>query len=247
MTPPMSWARQSNAAAVVAVALALFAAVAAAQPAAAPSASAPAPAPAPAAPSTRAACAFMLNSPRYYQLTAEATLQGAGADTLVNDALLRALRAGLSLASCQLVMSQGEACASGTPALPCADPLFYCDGGMVLAADVYAAVASGDCAAPGSNDTLVCAAIAANPAIGAAVGSGTCKPACAVAGAAAAAPAEEAPADCLSYTVTVNAPTEAAAQAAGTALSATDLAGSLGGAAAFSVVSAGGKLPLMAV
>lgn len=197
----------------------------------------------------KGSCSFVYNNPRYYQVVAQATLQGASSDTLVNDALFRVLRPQLMLAPCQLGMSEGTPCTSGTPALPCANPLYQCDNGVQLAPDVYEAAKNGDCNAPGANATLLCTAVLANPNLAALVAGGSCKPACATE-AGAPAPGMEPPADCFSYDITIDASTKEAAQAAAASLTspalqgavANGLGGFTGTALRFAVVSAGTRL-----
>lgn len=154
-------------------------------------------------------CEFVMNTARYYQVVAEATLQGVENDTLVNDALIRLLRGQLLLSSCQLVMSEGANCTSGTTSLPCADPIFQCGNGIVISKDVYNAVLSGSCEGT-ANNTLVCGVIATNPEIPKAVVSGACKPTCISAGGLQT--AQSLPASCLSYQITIDNPSEAQAQ-----------------------------------
>ena len=182
-----------------------------------------APAPGPEAPPLRnGSCAFVFNGARYYQVQVDATLQGARDSVFVNDALIRLLRGQLQVAPCQLTMSEGEACTSGTQALPCADPVFQCSNGLVISEDVYTAVLSGACTNSTANNTLVCGAVAANPAISAAVASGSCKPSC-VSGTAGLQTPQNLPPACISYSITIDAPTRAAADALAAAIAGPDL------------------------
>ena len=64
-------------------------------------------------------CSFVYTSPRFYRVEAEVTLQGVRTDeNLLNDAFIRMLRSQLGLNACQLAMSQGTNCTSGTQQLP---------------------------------------------------------------------------------------------------------------------------------
>jgi len=202
-----------------------------------------APGPAPDNLKRNGTCAFVYARARYYQVTAEATLQGSSNDTFVNDALIRLLRAQLQVAPCQLTMSQGEPCTSGTAALPCSDPVFQCGNGLTISQDVYTAVVQGTCQGP-ANNTLVCATIAANAAIPAAVATGTCEPACVTGNTTQA--SQQPPTSCSSYQITIDAPTLDAANQLATALTqatlATSVTSGLGGFAesnmAFLIVDA---------
>lgn len=161
-------------------------------------------------------CGFVYTSPRFYRVEAEVTLQGVQTnDTLLNDAFIRLLRSRLGLAQCQLGMSAGVNCTSGTQQLPCSDPVFNCGGGVVISEDIYNAVSSGDCAEPAANNTLVCASAAANPAIAAAIAAGSCRPAC-LSGSSQA--VQEFPVSCASFLIGVDAPDRASAIAAASAL-----------------------------
>jgi Thrombospondin type 1 domain len=181
----------------------------------------PAPAPGWAPVIRNGTCAFVYTSPRFFRVEAEITLQGVRTDdVLLNDALIRALRAQLKLSPCQVGMSQGTNCTSGTQQLPCSDPVFNCGQGVVISEDVYNAAINGDCATPSANNTLVCNTIAANSAISAAVSSGSCRPAC-LSGSAQA--TQEFPIACTSYLVSIDAPDKAAALVAAASLGNTTL------------------------
>jgi hypothetical protein len=166
-------------------------------------------------------CAFVYTSPRFYRVKAEITLQGVRTDeVLLSDSLIRILRAQLKLSPCQVGMSQGTNCTSGTQQLPCSDPVFNCGQGIVISEDVYNAAINGDCAIQTANNTLVCNTIAANPAISSAVSAGSCRPAC-LSGSAQA--TQEFPVACTSYLVSIDAPDKAAALVAAASLGNTTL------------------------
>ena len=115
-------------------------------------------------------CPFTRDQPRYYQILSTLSVENAGSDTLINDALIRALRRSLMVSECQIVMSEGVACTSGTQELPCADPVHLCSStttsaGTVLTDDVYDAIISESCdtngdglvdSLDGTMRTLVC-------------------------------------------------------------------------------------------
>jgi len=122
-------------------------------------------------------CSFTRDQPRFQQILARLTLENAGtADTLINDALIRALRKRLMVAECQIILSEGVPCTSGTVDLPCAEPVHVCvsstpgeDSGpsarTVLTNDVYDAIAFESCDSNGDGlvdvldgdmSTLVC-------------------------------------------------------------------------------------------
>lgn len=183
-----------------------------------------APAPAPASGERNGSCGFVSNRARYYQVEAEATLQGSINDTLVNDALIRLMRSQLLVAPCQLVISEGEPCTSGTLSLPCADPVFQCGDGVVISEDVYNAAVKGSCQGP-ANNTLVCAVIAANPQIPTIVASGVCKPTC-ISGGGLQEP-QNFPTSCISFQITLDAPTQEQAQELAAALAAPGLAATI--------------------
>ncbi|KAL4541424.1 hypothetical protein Ndes2437B_g05787 [Nannochloris sp. 'desiccata'] len=166
-------------------------------------------------------CAFVYTSPRFYRVKAEITLQGVRTDdVLLNDSLIRVLRAQLNLSPCQVGMSQGTNCTSGTQQLPCSDPVFNCGQGLVISQDIYNAAINGDCVTQTANNTLVCNTIAANPAISSAVSAGSCRPAC-LSGSAQA--TQEFPVACTSYLVSIDAPDKAAALVAAASLGNTTL------------------------
>ena len=161
-------------------------------------------------------CSFVYTSPRYYRVTAEVTLQGVRTnEVLLNDAFIRLLRSELGVAPCQLSMTQGSNCTSGTQQLPCSDPVFNCGNGTMISEDVYIAVRQGNCENLTANNTLVCNTIAANPSISQAVVSGLCRPAC-ISGTPQA--TQELPVACNSYTLSVDAADKAAALAIASAL-----------------------------
>lgn len=118
-------------------------------------------------------CGFMHSQPRFYQLLSSLTVANvATTDTLINDALLRTLRRRLMVAECQIILSEGVACTSGTPELPCTDPVHLCPDSagtqaqpVLLTDDVYDAIVSESCdgngdglvdALDGTMNTLVC-------------------------------------------------------------------------------------------
>lgn len=157
----------------------------------------------------RSRCNFVTTTPRYYRVEAEVTLQGVKVDeVLVSDFMIRLLRTEMGLAPCQLGLSQGSICTSGTQQLPCSDPVFNCSQNMVLSEDTYNAVVNRECIYPTANNTLVCAAIAANPAISQAVNAGLCRPSC-LSGTPMA--TQEFPVACMSFQLGIDAPTNAAA------------------------------------
>jgi hypothetical protein len=94
-------------------------------------------------------CGFMSYQPRYYQVLSTLSLQNAAVDEiLVNDALIRTLRRRLMVAECQLILSEGTECTSGTPELPCTEPVHYCyTNGQetVLTNDVHTSIALESC------------------------------------------------------------------------------------------------------
>ncbi len=181
----------------------------------------PAPAPEWAPVIRNGTCAFVYTSPRFFRVKAEITLQGVKTDdALLNDSLIRALRAQLKLSPCQVAMSQGTNCTSGTQQLPCSDPVFNCGQGIIISEDVYNAALNGDCSTPTANNTLVCNTIAATPAISSAVISGSCRPAC-LSGSAQA--TQEFPVACTSYLVSIDSPDKASALDAAASLGNTTL------------------------
>lgn len=161
-------------------------------------------------------CAFIDAGARYFRAEAQVTLQGTNSSSVyVNDALVRVLLTQLQVSSCQLSVSQGTNCTSGTQNLPCADPIFYCAKNVVISLDIYNAVMNGDCSDPSTNSTLLCTTIAADPSIVAAVNSGTCRPKCL----SDASGSQNLPVGCLSFDVSVASPTNADASAAAATLS----------------------------
>ena len=151
-------------------------------------------------------CGFLHTEPRYYQVTSVLTLQNVpGNDIFVNDALVRTLRRQLLLAECQVSLSEGVPCVSGTEQLPCAEPVHKCPGvdsvtgstltadgsSFVLTNDVYKAIVDESCDSNGdgvadsidSVNMLVCGTIATyGPSVQSAVKRGACKALCTLAG-----------------------------------------------------------------
>ena len=178
---------------------------------------------APPFPTARSKCSFTLTTPRFYRVQAEVTLQGVKVDdVLVSDFLIRLLRPELGVAPCQLDLSQGANCTSGTQQLPCSDPVFNCSQNLVISEDIYNAVLNKECTYPTANNTLVCAAIAANQAITAAVSSGLCRPTC-LSGTPMA--TQQFPVGCLSFQLGIDVQTSEAAISALAALGDTNLQG----------------------
>ncbi len=118
-------------------------------------------------------CGFTHSQPRFYQLLSGLTLQNVAIpDTLVNDALIRTLRRRLMVSECQILLSEGVPCTSGTQELPCTDPVHLCpspaptgSGQVVLTDDVYDAIVAESCDSNGDGlvdmldgtmSTLVC-------------------------------------------------------------------------------------------
>lgn len=125
------------------------------------------------------ACSFVERSPRYYSLEAALQVAGAGGDVLLSDALLRGVAAAFGLADCQAVLSEGRRCSAGLAGVPCQDPFWLCGSGLVVAASLYEAAASGLCQLGGAaGATATCEALAARPAVAAAVAAGQCQQAC---------------------------------------------------------------------
>lgn len=175
------------------------------------------PAPGPELASSNSSCAFTYAGARYHQTIAEITLQSALDNIFINDALIRLLRPQLGVEQCQLSLSQGVNCTAGTQTLPCSDPIFSCSNGIVVSYDTYAAIMNGDCTNAATKATLVCETIIANPSLVTAVESGTCRPQC-VSSTTPASTTHAIPVGCLSYTLTVDAPTKSAAMAVAAAL-----------------------------
>lgn len=172
---------------------------------------------------TKGACNFVYSGARYYQVEAQATLLGSNGDIFVNDALIRLLRSQLNIAPCQLDLSEGAPCFTNSlhQPLPCADPVFDCGNELIISKDVFSAVASGDCNATSPTlKTAVCETIANNPNITTAVNSGACVPLCIQD---AMGKQSASTNTCLSYDITLNAPTEEVAQALAANLTSTDL------------------------
>lgn len=125
------------------------------------------------------ACSFVERSPRYYSVEAALQVAGAGGDVLLSDALLRGVAAAFGLADCQAVLSEGRRCSAGLAGVPCQDPFWLCGSGLVVAASLYEAAASGLCQLGGAaGATATCEALAARPAVAAAVAAGQCQQAC---------------------------------------------------------------------
>ncbi len=118
-------------------------------------------------------CGFIHSQPRFYQLLAGLTLQNVALpDTLVNDALIRTLRRLLMVSECQIILSEGIPCTSGTQELPCANPVHLCpssastgSGQIALTDDLYDAIITESCdrngdglvdMLDGTMSTLVC-------------------------------------------------------------------------------------------
>jgi hypothetical protein len=152
-------------------------------------------------------CGFLHTEPRYYQVTSMLTLQNVpGNDIFVNDALVRTLRRQLLVAECQVSLSEGAPCVSGTEQLPCAEPVHKCPGmdaatgslltadgsSFVLTNDVYKAIVDESCDSNGDGVTdtidsvnmLVCGTVATyGPGVQSAVKRGACKAVCTLMGA----------------------------------------------------------------
>ena len=167
-------------------------------------------------------CTFVSNSPRYYQVKAEASLWGAQEDVLLNDALVRLLRSRLLLSKCQLKVSEGVPCIGGTKELPCSDPSFMCGSTITVTSDIYDAVVGGDCAPDSpTSDTLVCKTIGDNPEISTAILGGKCRPFCASSSGDII--AETLPTNCMSFQITIDSPTQTKAETVAREISAVDL------------------------
>ena len=173
-------------------------------------------------------CSFLTNEPRYYQVDAVVTIQNAPMDDVfLNDGLVRLLRRRLLVAPCQISLSVGSPCDSGILSLPCAEPVFTCqgDGGLdsevVVTNDVVKAVKEDLCDANndgvvknGELNMLVCNVVAAHPGIVPLIQQDKCTPSCppveqssennfAI---------EQALANCLSFNLLLSSPTEEGAK-----------------------------------
>ncbi len=186
-------------------------------------------------------CGFMHSQPRFYQLLSGLTLQNVAVpDTLVNDALIRTLRRRLMVSECQIVLSEGMPCTSGTQELPCADPVHICPrsastgstvssetGQVVLTDDVYDAIVTESCdrngdglvdMLDGTMSTLVCGQVLdLGPAVQTLVRQGACTAVCDVNSLIGGNGGEwegnqiSAGSSCLSFDLTLNLATEQAA------------------------------------
>lgn len=171
-----------------------------------------------------AGCSFLTNEARYYQVDSVVTIQNAPMDDVfLNDGLVRLLRRRLLVAPCQISLSVGAPCESGTVSLPCAEPIFTCqgDGGLdsevVVTNDVVKAVKEDLCDANnvgvvknGEMKMLVCNVVAAHPGIVPLIQQNKCTPSC---------PPTELPMEanggieqklvnCLSFNLLLSSPTE---------------------------------------
>ena len=178
-------------------------------------------------------CGFMSYQPRYFQVLSSLTLQNVpGGDILVNDALIRILRRRLMVAECQMVLSEGVPCTSGTQDLPCTDPVHSCafqgqqgQEQVVLTNDVYDAIVSESCdsngdglvdALDGPMRTLVCGEVLdSGTTVQRMVRQGSCTAICDLdaflGGNYTAGTAADVGSSCLSFELTLNVATEQAA------------------------------------
>ena len=156
--------------------------------------------------SNQTACRFVENSPRYYTVETDLTILGVDNQYPASDALIRALQKELVLDECQLSVTQAESCDSGTPNLPCPDPFYQCDGGIIISPTLYDTILNGDCAVPGAAGSLMCQALSKDSSTVQAVNSGSCKAACFVTPTIQAT-ASVIPSDCINSQVTIKVPT----------------------------------------
>lgn len=174
-------------------------------------------------------CSFLHTQPRYYQVTSVLTLQNVPEnDELLNDALIRTLRRQLLLSECQVILSEGVACTSGTTNLPCSDPVHRCSLGSPvepvnwLTNDVYRAIVEETCDVNGDGvvdslddvNTLVCQQVVEySPEAQRLVKSGACEPTCDVGQNSTIDYTLDSDLDaCLRFDLTLNLPTEQAAK-----------------------------------
>lgn len=163
-------------------------------------------------------CGFLHNEARYYTVTSTITLQNVPAgDIFINDGLIRTLRRQLLLAECQIGLAEGVPCPSGTASLPCAQPVYVCkdsgaaenDASTMVTQDVYEAVEDGRCEG-GDVNLLVCDMVKQyGPELKELVDNGSCVAQCRAEG------NQEGVAvsidGCMSFDLTLSAPTEQAA------------------------------------
>lgn len=132
-------------------------------------------------------CNFLKTGARYYQVKSMLTLQNVDTtNVFINDGLIRTLRSQLLLGECQMSMSEGTTCESGTPGLPCAEPVYECmyQGRMTtITGDIYEAIKESSCIVNGTSgvgqkNTLVCDSIFADPSMTQAVEQGNCVSTC---------------------------------------------------------------------
>lgn len=179
-------------------------------------------------------CSFLHVQPRYYQVTSTLTVQRVPRnDEMLNDALIRILRRQLVLSECQVILTEGTACTSGTADLPCSNPFHRCgpisDEGIEtpiwLSNEVYLGILDGSCDENGDGvvdtldnaSTLVCQSIVEyGPELQRRVKSQGCEPTCEIEISLGMNTTqninyESKPEDCLSFELTLNLPTEQAA------------------------------------
>jgi hypothetical protein len=169
---------------------------------------------------TTGGCSFLHTQPRYYQVKSVLTLQNVPKDDkLLNDALLRTIRRQLLLSECQVILSEGVVCTSGTRALPCAEPVHRCElaSPVWLSNDMYTAIMEETCDENGDGlvdgldevKTLVCQQIVEyGPEVQQLVKSKGCEPTCDI--------ISNSTVDknldgCMRFDLTLNVPTEQAA------------------------------------
>ena len=169
---------------------------------------------------TTGGCSFLQTQPRYYQVTSVLTLQNVPEhDELLNDALIRTIRRQLLLSECQVIMSEGVACTSGTVELPCAEPVHKCgiQSPVWLTNDIYTAIMeescdeNGDGVVDGLDDvrTLVCQQVLQyGPQVQGLVKSRECESTCEIG---INNTSNQSLDGCLRFDLTLNVPTEQAA------------------------------------
>lgn len=164
-------------------------------------------------------CGFLHTQPRYYQVKSVLTLQNVPEDDkLLNDALLRTIRRQLLLSECQVILSEGVVCTSGTVALPCAEPVHRCnlESPVWLSNDIYTAIIDESCDDNGDGvvdgldnaRTLVCQQIVEyGPEVQQIAKGKECEPTCDIASNRT---LEKNLDGCMRFDLTLNVPTEQA-------------------------------------
>lgn len=145
-----------------------------------------------------ASCAFTTQQPRYWQAATQVSALHVDPRNsfFLGDSLLRTLTRQLGLQPCQVQLTAAQPCSAALAAAPCPDPLWLCGGELTISASVYEAARSGLCAAahaaaapapaaagaqlrtPAPPPPVVCQTLDEYPAIAELVAADACEPAC---------------------------------------------------------------------